>query len=242
VKDIISYLRILQNPYDAVAWHRILKYLPGVGLQTARKIIEKIISDNGLMHDSFGMTRFAEGLIRLREMINKASDTNISIPRKIEIITEYYSPILKATESDYQIRLLDINVLVDLSSRYDTLDKFLTDFALDPPSKKFGNKTVPLIDESEDKPLTISTIHSAKGLEWFSVIIPHALDGLIPSVRALNNIEELEEERRLFYVACSRAKQDLIITMPSVVSTYNAFLSYPSRFLVEISKDKFYYK
>ena len=242
VKDIISYLRILQNPYDAVAWHRILKYLPGVGLQTARKIIEKIISENGLMNDSFENSRFAAGFTRLKEMISKASDTNISISRKIEIITEYYSPILKATESDYQVRLLDISVLMDLSSRYETLDKFLTDFALDPPSKKFGNKTVPLIDESEDKPLTISTIHSAKGLEWFSVIIPHALDGLIPSVRALNNIEELEEERRLFYVACSRAKQDLIITMPSIVSTYNAFLSYPSRFLVEIGKEKFYYK
>jgi DNA helicase-2/ATP-dependent DNA helicase PcrA len=242
VKDIISYLRIIQNPYDAVAWHRILKYIPGVGLQTARKIIEKIISENGLIKDSFEKTKFADGLNRLTDMINRASDTNITLARKIEIIKEYYSPILRAMESDYQVRLLDINVLVDLSSRYETLDKFLTDFALDPPSKKFGNKTTPLIDESEDKPLTISTIHSAKGLEWFSVIIPHALDGLIPSVRALSNIEELEEERRLFYVACSRAKQDLIITMPSYVSIYNAFLSYPSRFLVEINKEKFYYK
>jgi DNA helicase II / ATP-dependent DNA helicase PcrA len=242
VKDIISYLRILQNPYDAVAWHRILKYIPGVGLVTARKIIEKIISENGLQQNSFENAKFAEGLARLTSMINSAGDVTISISRKIEIILEYYAPILQATESDYQIRLLDIRVLVDLSSRYDSLDKFLTDFALDPPSKKFGNKTVPLIDESEDKPLTVSTIHSAKGLEWFSVIIPHALDGLIPSVRALNNIEELEEERRLFYVACSRAKQDLIITMPSYVATYNAFLSYPSRFLVEISKEKFYYK
>jgi len=242
VKDIISYLRIVQNPYDAVAWHRILKYIPGVGLVTARKIIEKIISEKGLQTKSFENTKFAEGLNRLTAMISKASDNTISIARKIEIILEYYAPILQATESDYQIRLLDISVLVDLSSRYDQLDKFLTDFALDPPSKKFGNKTTPLIDESEDKPLTVSTIHSAKGLEWYSVIIPHALDGLIPSVRALNNIEEIEEERRLFYVACSRAKQDLIITMPSYVSTYNAFLSYPSRFLVEISKEKFYYK
>ena len=242
VKDIISYLRILQNPYDAVAWHRILKYIPGVGLVTARKIIERIVSEHGLEKDSFENTRFADGLNRLTAMIEKVSDNKISIAHKIEIILEYYAPILQATESDYQIRLLDIKVLADLSSRYDTLDKFLTDFALDPPSKKFGNKTIPLIDESEDKPLTVSTIHSAKGLEWFSVIIPHALDGLIPSVRALNNIEEIEEERRLFYVACSRAKQDLIITMPSFVSTYNAFLSYPSRFLVEISKEKFYYK
>ncbi len=242
VKDIISYLRILQNPYDAVAWHRVLKYIPGVGLQTARKIIEKIISENGLVKESFEKTKFAEGLNRLTNMITKASDDKISLGRKIEIIKEYYSPILQATEPDYQIRLLDISVLVDLSSRYDSLDKFLTDFALDPPSKKFGNKTTPLIDESEDKPLTISTIHSAKGLEWYSVIIPHALDGLIPSVRSVSNIEELEEERRLFYVACSRAKQELIITMPSMVSTYNAFLSYPSRFLVEIGKEKFYYK
>ena len=242
VKDIISYLRIIQNPYDAVAWHRILKYIPGVGLVTARKIIEKIISDNGLSKNSFEHTKFAEGLSRLTGMITNASDNKLSISRKIEIIMEYYAPILQATESDYQIRLLDISVLIDLSSRYDSLDKFLTDFALDPPSKKFGNKTTPLIDESEDKPLTVSTIHSAKGLEWYSVIIPHALDGLIPSVRALNNIEEIEEERRLFYVACSRARQDLIITMPSYVSTYNAFLSYPSRFLVEISKEKFYYK
>jgi DNA helicase-2/ATP-dependent DNA helicase PcrA len=242
VKDVISYLRILQNPYDAVAWHRILKYIPGVGLVTARKIIEKIISENGLEKNSFENTKFAEGLNRLTAMINKASDNTISIARKIEIITEYYLPILQATESDFQIRILDIKVLVGLSSKYDALDKFLTDFALDPPSKKFGNRTVPLIDESEDKPLTVSTIHSAKGLEWYSVIIPHALDGLIPSVKAMNNIEELEEERRLFYVACSRAKQDLIITMPSYVSTYNAFLSYPSRFLVEISKEKFYYK
>ncbi|HKK81233.1 MAG TPA: 3'-5' exonuclease [Prolixibacteraceae bacterium] len=98
------------------------------------------------------------------------------------------------------------------------------------------------MDEGEDKPLTVSTIHSAKGLEWYSVFIPHALDGMIPSVKALKNIEELEEERRLFYVACSRAKEDLTITMPSYVSTYNGFMSYPSRFLVEIDKKKYTYQ
>jgi len=242
VKDIISYLRIIQNQFDAVAWHRILKYLPGVGLITAKKIIEKIIAENGLDIDMIEKSKFAEELKKLISMINTAKNDQRGVSRKIEIIKEYYSPILQATEYDYQVRLLDINVLIDLASKYDSLDKFLTDFALDPPSKKFGNRTVPLIDETEDKPLVVSTIHSAKGLEWHSVIIPHALDGLIPSVRALNNIEEIEEERRLFYVACSRAKQDLIITMPSYVSTYNAFLSYPSRFLAEIDRDKFHYQ
>ncbi len=242
VKDVISYLRIIQNPYDAVAWHRVLKYISGVGAVTAGKIIQRIISDNGIEVASFAKSKYASDLLRLMDMLNSANGNEISLSGKIQIVREYYAPILQATEYDYQVRLLDINVLVDLASRYDSLDKFLTDFALDPPSKKFGNRTMPLIDESEDKPLTISTIHSAKGLEWYSVIIPHALDGLIPSVRSLNNLEEIEEERRLFYVACSRARQDLLITMPSFVSTYNAFLSYPSRFLVEINKDKFNYR
>lgn len=242
VKDVISYLRIIMNPYDAVAWHRVLKYIPGIGIVTASKIIERIIAEKGMNIDDFEKSKFAEGLKRLAGMIEKASDTKISISGKIEIIKEYYLPILQAREYDYQVRILDINVLGVMASKYDSIEKFLTDFALDPPSRNFGSKTVPLIDEGEDQPLTISTIHSAKGLEWCNVIIPHALDGLIPSVRALNNIEEIEEERRLFYVACSRAKQELIITMPSFVVTYNAFLSYPSRFIVEISKDRFFYQ
>ena len=242
VKDVISYLRIIQNPYDAVAWHRVLKYLPGVGMVTAKRIIEKIRTEKGIDAYSFEKTKFADGLTSLTAMISRAMENSVPVSRKIEFIKEYYTPLLQAREYDSQVRLLDINVLIDLSSKYDALEKFLSEFALDPPSRNFGTKTVPLIDESEDAPLTVSTIHSAKGLEWHSVIIPHALDGLIPSVRSLNNIEEIEEERRLFYVACSRAKQDLLITMPSYVTTYNAFLSYPSRFLIEISRDKFHYQ
>lgn len=242
VKDVISYLRIIQNPYDAVAWHRVLKYLPGVGTVTAKRIIEKIQTEKGIDADYIEKSKFADGLTNLTSMISRAKENSVPVSGKIEFIKEYYTPLLRAREYDYQVRLLDINVLIDLSSKYDSLEKFLTEFALDPPTKNFGTKTVPLIDESEETPLTVSTIHSAKGLEWHSVIIPHALDGLIPSVRSLNNIEEIEEERRLFYVACSRAKQDLLITMPSYVTTYNAFLSYPSRFLVEISRDKFHYQ
>ncbi len=242
VKDVISYLRIILNPYDAVACNRVLKYLPGVGTITARRIIEKIISEKGINIDAFEKQKFTDGLRRLAQMLKRAEGTEVSIAHKIELIRDYYAPILQANEYDYQVRLLDISVLIDLSSRYDRLEKFLTDFALDPPSRRFSTKTVPEIDESEDKPLTVSTIHSAKGLEWHAVIIPHALDGLIPSSRSLNNTEEVEEERRLFYVACSRAKQDLLITMPSYVSGYDGFLSYPSRFLAEIRRDKFHYR
>ena len=86
--------------------------------------------------------------------------------------------------------------------------------------------------------MTISTVHSAKGLEWNTVIIPHALDGLFPSIRA-KDLEEMEEERRLFYVACSRAKEQLFITFPGVLYSYDAVFTYPSRFLAEIEKDRF---
>ena len=86
--------------------------------------------------------------------------------------------------------------------------------------------------------MTISTVHSAKGLEWNTVIVPHALDGLFPSIRA-RDLEEMEEERRLFYVACSRAKEQLYITFPSVLYSYDAVFTYPSRFIAEIDKDTF---
>ncbi|MGE5418626.1 MAG: ATP-dependent helicase, partial [Chloroflexota bacterium] len=121
VKDIISYLRIVQNHYDAVAWHRVLKYLPGVGLTTARKIIEGIVKQNGLDTGSFEKAKFSGALNRLVIMLNVA-EAATSIQAKIEVIREYYFPILQAEEPDFQVRLLDINVLVDLASKYETLD------------------------------------------------------------------------------------------------------------------------
>lgn len=189
VKDVISYLRIMQNPYDAVAWHRILKYIAGVGKVTASKIVEQINTDKGLKIEPYEKHKFFGEIKALFDMLNRADNPKWSIANKIENIKEYYVPILKNIDPEYQVRLLDIDVLINLAGKYDTLEKFLTDFALEPPSKKFGKEAAPLIDEEEDKPLTISTIHSAKGLEWYSVIIPHALDGFIPSSKALNDID-----------------------------------------------------
>jgi DNA helicase-2/ATP-dependent DNA helicase PcrA len=156
VKDVISYLRIIYNPYDAVAWHRTLKYIPGVIMVTARKIIEKINAEKGLNTDAFAKSKFAEGLKELLTMLTNAGNPQTGVAHKIEIIKNYYTPVLQATEADYLVRLLDIDVLIDLAGKYDTMDKFLTDCALDPPSKKFGNKTTPLIAETEEKPLLTS--------------------------------------------------------------------------------------
>jgi len=240
VKDIIAYLRIILNPLDPVSWNRVLKLIPGIGDITASKIVLHIHKTDGKIDfRDFVNHKYSSHLEKLGHILNQLSKQEVAIPNKIEVLKDYYTPILKSIESDYEIRLMDIDVLFTLACKYDDLEKFLSDFALDPPSNRYQNQTSPLIDETEDKPLILSTVHSAKGLEWNSVFIPHLLDGLFPSARAVGDIEEIEEERRLFYVACTRAKEQLYLTMPSYVASWDAFFTLPSRFLVEVEKEKY---
>ena len=238
IKDMIAYLRIILNPHDSVAWHRVLKLLPGIGKVTAGNIVREIRRSGEIELDKFMGKKFFIQLRQLRDVLNRAADEKLYVNERLQILKDYYAPILEKKETDYQSRLLDIDVLIDLAKKYDTIERFLSDFALEPPSRSLSGETTPLIDESEESPMTISTVHSAKGLEWNTVIIPHALDGLFPSIRA-KDLEEMEEERRLFYVACSRAKELLYITFPGVLYSYDAVFTYPSRFLAEIEKDRF---
>jgi DNA helicase-2/ATP-dependent DNA helicase PcrA len=239
VKDIIAYLRIVFNPLDAVSWNRVLKLIPGIGAATASKIVRQIHEQQGQIDFNSFTGKFAPELKELNTALAKAGREDITIAEKVEMLKEYYAPILKNIEDDYNIRLLDVDVLYTLACKYEKLEKFLSDFALDPPSNRYQNKTAPLVDESEDKPVTLSTIHSAKGLEWNTVFVPHLLDGLLPGAGTLGKIEELEEERRLFYVACTRAKERLFLTMPAHVASWDAFFTRPSRFLIEVEKDKY---
>lgn len=235
IRDMISFLRIIVNAYDAAAWHRILKLLPGIGDVSARQIIQEIRQHDGeLVIDKFSSKRYYDVLVELRKSLLRASEPDVSVTSKIEILREYYSPILKLIEDDYENRNLDIDVLHSLSGQYDDLGKFLSDFALDPPSNQFQDSATPLITEDEEKPVTISTIHSSKGLEWHTVFLPHLIDGLFPSSRALKSVQDMEEERRLFYVASTRAKEKLYLSMPSYFSSWDKVFTKPSRFLVEI--------
>jgi DNA helicase-2/ATP-dependent DNA helicase PcrA len=240
VRDVVAFLRLTCNPSDAVAWHRVLKYIGGIGQVTASHVISTIQdSQNRFAFDAFRRKKFYDDLYEMGLMLSRASQPIYTLTQKIEIIRDYYVPLLKAREDDYLHRLQDIEVLIDLSKKYKDLDRFLSDFALDPPSKRIADQSTPLIDEGEEEgKVTVSTVHSAKGLEWYAVFIPHALDGMFPSNRA-TNIEEMEEERRLFYVACSRAKEELYITVPRNVYSYDAFFHLPSRFLIEIEKNKY---
>lgn len=238
VKDIIAYLRLVLNPLDAVSWNRVLKLIPGVGKVTASKIVDEIAKNRGKFDFSnFEKRKYGSALGKLQEALTKASNPNIPIASKVEIMRKYYTPLLKDKEDDYETRLKDVEVLYTLACRYENLEKFLSDFALDPPSSKFQDQVRPLIDESEDKPVTLSTIHSAKGLEWYTVFVPHLIDGVFPSSRSLTNIDDMEEERRLFYVACSRAKEQLYLTLPSYVFSWDQTYTMPSRFLIEVEKE-----
>ena len=241
VKDMMAYLRIILNPQDSVAWHRVLKLISGIGRITAGNIVKEIRRTGELSIEQFRGRKYTEELQKLKQMLVEAGDDSLFVAEQLQIMKNYYAPILESRDSDFQSRLLDIDVLIDLSKKYFNIEKFLSDFALEPPSRTLSGEATPLVDEEEDPPLTISTVHSAKGLEWHTVFVPHALDGLFPSVR-IQNIEDLEEERRLFYVACSRAKEKLYVTFPSVIYSYDAVFTYPSRFIAELDQNRCEFK
>ncbi len=232
VKDVLAFLKISFNVMDAVSWHRVLKLVRGIGKVTAREIVSEIRAKNGAVDFSrFRGKKYAEALNALSGLINGLLKLQPNPVQAIEDILNYYRPVLEGIEADVEIRFKDLDVLIGLASKYDSVERFLSDFTLEPPSNKFQDSVTPLFDQSDEKPVTISTIHSAKGLEWHTVFVPFALDGLIPSVKSLNSIDKVEEERRLFYVACSRPKENLYITMPSFVSFWDAVFTLPSRFL-----------
>lgn len=242
IRDMVAYLRLTFNPADAVSWHRVLKYIGGIGQVTASSLIATLQRSSNFEFEAFKQRKFYQELLELGKMLSKASQPEFTLTQKIEIIRDYYAPLLKAREEDYLTRMQDVEVLLDLSRKYRSLDNFLSDFALDPPSNRMADQSRPFINEGEEAgKLTISTVHSAKGLEWYAVFIPHALDGMFPSNRAVN-VEDMEEERRLFYVACSRAKEELYITFPRNVFAYDAFFHLPSRFLIGIEREKYIFE
>jgi DNA helicase-2/ATP-dependent DNA helicase PcrA len=154
-----------------------------------------------------------------------------------EAVLRFYQPLLAAAYDDYPKRMRDLEHLLTIIARYDSLEPFLADMALEPPSASM-NDNLTLSDSQPDR-LTLSTVHSAKGLEWHTVFIIWALDGRFPSIHAIGNDDELEEELRLMYVAATRAKERLYFSYPMQAydRSSGAMLSRPSRFLDGIPED-----
>jgi DNA helicase-2/ATP-dependent DNA helicase PcrA len=242
IKDLIAYVKIIWNPADAISWHRVLTLLKGIGEGSANKIIEKV-QNNEHKIDSLVSFNFSKNNEQLRELYNALNEASkeTSILGVLNILIDYYKPILKSMEDDWKIRIEDFKVLKKLAIEYKTIDQFLSNLALDPPNDSNAAFAGDIDDQPTDC-VTISTIHSSKGLEWNTVFVISLLDGAVPSYKAFEDFEQMEEERKLFYVACSRAKESLYLTLPSYLSTYTAFFDQESRFLKELEKDKYIFK
>ena len=238
IKDVLAHMRVMANVYDRISWYRILLLIEKVGPKSAAKIFEAIIKERS------GYTGFLsakieriKGLDRLRQLISTLDAHPMTVSEMGKTIIDYYLPILKETYDDHPRRARDLEHLIEIMDRYKNLDRFLTDMALEPPNISFENS---LYDgTSVPDRLILSTVHSAKGLEWHTVFVIWALDGRFPSVHTLHKEDELEEELRLMYVAATRAKERLFFTYPGNVydRSTGVVLSRPSRYLDGIGDD-----
>lgn len=233
VKDMIAYLRVLENPKDIIAWNRILLLIDGVGPRTAEKVIDDILSHRVDRPDvSFWQEYkdYPEAVRELFELMRSIAPAKYPPAEKASRIITYYHPMFRKRYDDHTKRKKDLEMFEQIAARYEDLETLLADLALEPPNESITDVEEP---GQDDEYLVLSTIHSAKGLEWNSVFLIYALDGRFPSLRAVGNIDELEEERRLMYVACTRAKERLFITYP--INVYDresgTILTKPSRFL-----------
>ncbi len=237
IKDIIAHLRVILNPSDIISYMRILLLLDGIGTQSANKLLPVLTSGNNEEITNKNLpVKNPEAVLKLTELIN-ISRKDIFDPSKIvQNVIKYYEPILTDRYDDYQKREKDLEHFLNLSEKYTSLEDFLSDLALEPPESSVED-----IEEGaqKDEYITLSTIHSAKGLEFKAVFIIGAVDGRFPSVFSFNSSEELDEELRLMYVAVTRAKTHLYITYPIDMFDYSTgmVLSKPSRFLDDISQD-----
>jgi DNA helicase II / ATP-dependent DNA helicase PcrA len=247
IKDVISYLRIIVNPRDELAWKRLLKMIPSVGNATANKIYEQLssaenpfalVKKDGFRAKPRSLTAW-QNFIELLD--NLVSSENINQPGKqIELIlTSGYEQHLQENYENAEMRTEDLRQLALYASRYETTEAFLSELALI-STERFKEPTALVAEDvvsggEEDEILTLTSVHQAKGAEWKVVFMIWAAEGKFPSPRSLKEIDSEEEERRLWYVALTRAKDELYITYPLMTVDYNrqTVLQKPSRFVME---------
>ncbi|ODS29919.1 MAG: ATP-dependent DNA helicase PcrA [Candidatus Scalindua rubra] len=239
IKDVIAILRVTYNQADAIAWIRLLQLIKGVGAKTADYLVNEIlVNDQGikaLISDTLKGKKYYSDLQSLYNLLDQILETDDEPITMFPKIFEFYSPIIKQKYDDYKKRELDLQSLLEISDRYSSTEKFLTDMSLEPPET---SQVKAVATDKDDENLILSTVHSAKGLEWHTVFVIQLLDGFFPSSYSLESPESIEEERRLFYVACTRAKKNLFLLSPNLsfsrFSSETISYSEPSRFLTEI--------
>jgi DNA helicase-2/ATP-dependent DNA helicase PcrA len=216
VKDFVTAARLLDNPHDEIAWYRVLRLHEGIGPSRARDIVEHINRQCGDALEAWpelvarapaaARTGLAASLGALKDA---RSQTTPGF--RAERVLATLRPLVLRRYDDALVRLRDLDRLVAAGSQVTDLGAWLAELTIDPP-KLTGDFAGP--PELDDDYVTISTIHSAKGLEWSVVHFPHLIDGAVPSDMALTSSSGLEEEQRLFYVALTRARDELRLYVP----------------------------
>jgi DNA helicase-2/ATP-dependent DNA helicase PcrA len=215
VKDLLAFLRLAENPRDVVAGSRVLTLLGGIGPKRARQCMDELVQAGGdfrVWQKTRSPAAAAEqwtGLIKL--MLRLGEMPAGEVAGQLHLVRRFYGPLLEDKYDNTAARLRDLEQIEQLAGRFADRASLLAEIALDPPTTTEDFAGEPLLDEDY---LVLSTIHSAKGLEWDAVYVIHAADGNIPSDMATRSPEQVDEERRLFYVALTRAKNWLCVCFP----------------------------
>jgi DNA helicase-2/ATP-dependent DNA helicase PcrA len=220
IKDVLAMLRFVENPRDRVAGFRLMQLLPGVGPTSAQRVLEHIAAAADPM-EALALApappRAGADWTSFLGAVEELRSGRAGWPAEIERARLWYEPHLERIHEDASTRQADLVQLEQIASGYPSRERFLTELTLDPPDATSDQAGVPLLDEDY---LILSTIHSAKGQEWKSVFVMNVVDGCIPSDLGVGTSEEIEEERRLLYVAMTRAKDDLHLIVPQRFFTH----------------------
>lgn len=237
IKDLLSFLKLLINPLDSVSWIRVLKLVPGIGNAKSNEILEKVRKSSGKMDALRDETNpnLQKYLSPLFHLYQKHSESKAEVKAIASDFIDYYRVLLEKNYDDSKRRSEDLDSVLGFSLKYISLSDFLSDLTMDHASLSL-EKINP--DNAETDLLNLSTVHSAKGLEFDLVFVLNATEGSFPS----NRNTDTEEERRLFYVAITRARKELYLTRPSLAQSRSGpYYTKLSRFLSEIpSPEKVY--
>jgi DNA helicase II / ATP-dependent DNA helicase PcrA len=220
IKDVLAVLRWAQNIRDRVAGFRVAQLLPGIGPSSAAQLLDRMAES----HDPIrALSEFnppaatAEHWPDFESTIGLLRKDAAGWPAELDLVCRWYAPHLERIHEDAALREADLVQLAQIAGTYPSRDRFLTELTLDPPDATSDEAGVPLLDEDY---LILSTIHSAKGQEWTSVFLLNTVDGCMPSDLATGSTPEIEEERRLLYVAMTRAKDQLHLMVPQRFYTH----------------------
>jgi DNA helicase II / ATP-dependent DNA helicase PcrA len=220
IKDVLAFLRFAENLRDRVSGFRVIQILPGAGPATAARLLDQLAAAPSPVDALAGFrppAACAADWPAFADALRLVRSNALGWPAELDLACRWYAPHLERRYEDAKIREADLLQLAQIASTYASRQRFLTELTLDPPSATSDEAGVPLLDEDY---LILSTIHSAKGQEWKSVFVLNCVDGCIPSDLAVGSTPEIEEERRLLYVAMTRVKDHLHLVVPQRFFTH----------------------